>query len=189
MSTSLSLLGRVRRHESAAWERFSRLYGPLVYSWARRSGLQDSDSSDVTQEVFTALSSQLHRYDQTRAGATFRGWLWGIVRNKLREHHRRRTAEPDGIGGSDAQIMWNHQEPSETAPMPREVTGALANRVLQLIKSDFSEQTWEIFWRLTMAGDKPNAVAAELGVSVASVYTAKCRVLKHLRLELDELLD
>jgi RNA polymerase sigma-70 factor, ECF subfamily len=136
ISTSLSLLSRVRRLDVAAWERFSHLYGPLVYSWARRSGLQDSDSCDVTQEVFAVLASQLERYDQTRAGATFRGWLWGIVRNKLREHHRRTATEPHATGGTDAQILWSQQEPKATAPMPREVTEALANRALQLIRSD-----------------------------------------------------
>ena len=57
------------------------------------------------------------------------------------------------------------------------------------IRSDFPEQTWEIFWRLAMVGDKPTDVAAELGISVASVYTAKCRVLKYLRLELGDLLE
>ena len=189
ISTSLSLLSRVRRLDVAASERFSHLYGPLVYSWARRSGLQDSDSCDVTQEVFAVLASQLERYDQTRAGATFRGWLWGIVRNKLREHHRRTATEPHATGGTDAQILWSQQEPKATAPMPREVTEALANRALQLIRSDFPEQTWEIFWRLAMVGDKPTDVAAELGISVASVYTAKCRVLKYLRLELGDLLE
>ena len=69
-------------------------------------------------------------------------------------------------------MIWNQQEPKPTVPMPREVTEALANRASQLIRSDFSEQTWEIFWRLAMVGDKPNDVAAELGISVASVYTA-----------------
>ena len=188
LSTSLSLLGRVCLHEKEAWERFARLYGPLVYSWARRSGLQDSDAADVTQDVFVVLSRQLDRFDQHRSGARFRAWLWGIVRNKLKEHGRGRRAEPvTGHEGDRSEFVVDRL-PSTGDPMAEQETNALANRALQLIKSDFAPQTWEVFWRVAMLGEKPNDVATELGVSAASVYTAKSRVLKHLRRELEGLI-
>lgn len=189
LSTSLSLLGRVRLHENEAWERFARLYGPLVYSWSRRSGLQDSDAADVTQEVFVILSHQIDRFDQYRSGAKFRAWLWGIVRNKLKEHGRVRRAEPMTGHSGDRSEFVADRLPSTGDPTAEQETKALANRALELIKTDFAPQTWEIFWRVTMVGDRPAEVATELGVSVASVYTAKSRVLKHLRTELVGLIE
>ncbi len=51
-STSTSLLGRVKSRDPDAWERFVKLYSPLVYRWARQVGLQESDASDLAQEVF-----------------------------------------------------------------------------------------------------------------------------------------
>ncbi len=187
-STSLTLLRRVRQHDPASWNRFARLYSPLVYGWVRRSGLQDSDAADVTQEVFAVISRSIDSYDENRKSASFRGWLWGVTRNKLLEHHRRRASQTEGVGGTDAQqqIQALSVEISESPPECDDIP-ALARRALDLIKSDFTEQTWEVFWRVVMVGDKPAEIAAELGISVSSVYTAKSRVLTHLRRELEGL--
>src|SRR5439155_1036936 len=79
-STSSSLLAGLRTQERAAWSRLAKLYGPLVYSWCRRRGLQDSDAADVLQEVFRAVAGKIEDYAQG-PGSTFRGWLWTITRN------------------------------------------------------------------------------------------------------------
>ena len=64
----------------------------------------------------------------------------------------------------------------------------LAFRALQLMKTDFKERTWQAFWRVTIEEESPADVARNLGLSVGSVYTAKSRVLSHLRSELAELI-
>ena len=180
---------RIRQHDSVAWSRFAKLYTPLVYGWTRKAGLQDSDAADVTQEVFTVVASRIDVYDDRRKGASFRGWLWGITRNKHLEFHRRKLSEARGAGGTDAQqrieTLASAEFPEE--PPDSQNVPALARRALDLIKSDFTEQTWEVFWRVAMVGDKPADIAAELGISVGSVYTAKSRVLTHLRRELEGL--
>ena len=41
-TTSVSLLQRLReKPTSDVWERFVRLYTPLLFSWARRRGLHE----------------------------------------------------------------------------------------------------------------------------------------------------
>ena len=65
--------------------------------------MQDSDAADVTQEVFAVISRSIDSYDENRESASFRGWLWGVTRNKLLEHHRRQSSQAEGIGGTDAQ--------------------------------------------------------------------------------------
>src|SRR5438445_6391414 len=55
-TTSTSLLGRLRQPgERQAWQRFTELYTPLLYYWARRLGMQPSDAADLVQEVFALL--------------------------------------------------------------------------------------------------------------------------------------
>jgi hypothetical protein len=51
-SISSSLLLRARAHDPEAWRRLVRVYGPLIYSWCRRAGLQAADAADVDQEVY-----------------------------------------------------------------------------------------------------------------------------------------
>src|SRR4051794_39092846 len=61
--TSASLLERLRRpDEQAAWARFVELYTPLLFSWARRRGLQHQDADDLIQEVLVVLAQRLPEF-------------------------------------------------------------------------------------------------------------------------------
>jgi RNA polymerase sigma-70 factor (ECF subfamily) len=190
-STSHSLLARVRARDADAWKRLSRLYGPVVYQWTRQAGLQASDALDVGQEVFRTVADRLHDYQGSRAGDAFRGWLWGITQNKLKEFFRRRAAEPAGAGGTAAQ-----EQLAQLAEMPEASSGssrsaadsALMQRALQLIQAEFEPRTLQAFWQATVDGRSTADVAADLGMSPKAVRQAKYRVLSRLRQELDELL-
>ncbi len=60
MDTPASLLERVcKRWDQQAWCRFVQLYSPIIFSWARRFGLQPADAADLTQDVFTTLFQTL----------------------------------------------------------------------------------------------------------------------------------
>jgi RNA polymerase sigma-70 factor (ECF subfamily) len=189
-STSSDFLARVRGHETDAWRRLTQLYGPLVYSWARRNGLQPDDSADVVQETFRAVALKIGEYRHDRPGDTFRGWLWTIARSKLLDYCRRRTAEPRAVGGTAAQEMLH-----QLAEMPSESSAAdvpsgnqiLIRRALDLVKMEFEDRTWQAFWLVTIERNGAVDVANELGISAATVYQAKSRVLRKLRLVIGDL--
>jgi RNA polymerase sigma-70 factor (ECF subfamily) len=65
----------------------------------------------------------------------------------------------------------------------------LVSRALQLMQYHFQPTTWKACWEVVVHGRPPADVAAELQISVNSVRAAKCRVLCHLRRELDGLLN
>ena len=65
----------------------------------------------------------------------------------------------------------------------------LVGRALELMQSEFEPATWRACWEVVVAERSASAVAAELGISVDSVYAAKSRVLRRLRKELEGLLD
>src|SRR4051812_43509906 len=91
-TTPVSLLEQLRQPTSAdAWERFVRLYTPLLFSWARRLGLQEQDAADLVQDVFTLLVQKLpgFQYDQRKS---FRAWLHTLFQNKWRDNLRK---QPD----------------------------------------------------------------------------------------------
>jgi RNA polymerase sigma-70 factor (ECF subfamily) len=67
--TRSTLLVRLRdRGGSSAWTQFVEVYGPLVYRYARRRGLQDADAADLTQDVLRAVVQAIDRfrYDAAR---------------------------------------------------------------------------------------------------------------------------
>ncbi|MBM4094383.1 MAG: sigma-70 family RNA polymerase sigma factor [Planctomycetes bacterium] len=73
-STSVSLLMRTAAQEPAAWEQFTEIYGPLVYGWCRRAGLQPVDAADVSQETFATVAVKLSDFRREHSGDSFRGW-------------------------------------------------------------------------------------------------------------------
>jgi RNA polymerase sigma-70 factor, ECF subfamily len=119
-STSSGLLRRVKLQDAEAWRRLVRLYGPLVFLWCRQFGASGEDAADVAQEVWIAVAAKLADFRRDGPQHSFRGWLWTITRNKLRD--RRRDPEPSAAGGSDAQ-RWLSQVPDEPPESAEQVAG------------------------------------------------------------------
>jgi RNA polymerase sigma-70 factor, ECF subfamily len=191
--TSRSLLERVRADDTGAWDRLVALYAPLVFHWCRNWDLQDQDTADVFQEVFLAVATHIVEFRKERTGDTFRGWLRTITRNKVFDHFRRLGREPEGAGGTDAQIRLSHLP----APLPPEEVSVAENRAelglfyrgLDMIRGEFEERTWLAFWRTAVEGRVPKDVGAELSMSPGAVRVAKSRVLQRLREELGDLME
>jgi RNA polymerase sigma-70 factor (ECF subfamily) len=187
------LLVRVRARETTAWERLVHLYTPLVCRWCQAERLQPADVQDVGQEVFQAVWRSIDTFRRERPTDTFRGWLRTITRNKIVDFYRRRQAAETPVGGSDALTLA--QEVVDSAPIDTdaEVDNAEASllyrRAVGLIRTEFQEKTWRAFQALALEDRSPREVAAELGMSVGAVYSAKSRVLKRLHDEFADLLD
>ena len=195
-TTSPSLLLLATAGDSVAWQRLVQIYGPLVYTWARRTGLQPQDAADVTQETFVAVSTRLAAYDVERQGATFRGWLWTITRNKAADFVRNCRGQPGPRGGSTnlANLNAVSANTSESVGMmvdpPPEYASdqqEIIRRALAILRSSFEPSTWQAFWRTVIDGCTPDEVASELSLSRWAVYKARSRVLQRLRNELDGL--
>jgi RNA polymerase sigma-70 factor (ECF subfamily) len=190
--TSATLLFRVRQGDAVAWQRFAKVYTPLVYSWARRAGLQASDASDIVQEVFRSVSTSLDQFRQDENRGGFRAWLWTITRNKIHDHFRAQAKRAEATGGTDANVRL--QQLPEDRPLEDDSEGKLelnrlSHRALEQVKSEFEATTWQVFWRATIEGDAATDIAADLGVTKWAVYKAKTRVLHRLRQEFGDLLD
>lgn len=184
MQTPVSLLHRLRHAPDAeGWSRFVQLYLPLVCYWCKQSGLQDADSADLSQEVFTLLWQKLPHfvYDPQK---NFRSWLRSVTRNKWRELCRRRGL-PLQTGESLADDLT--MDDPAGARWEEEHHQYLATRALQLMKADFDTTTWQACWETTVAARPAGEVAQQLGLTVGAVYAAKARVLRRLRHELQDL--
>jgi RNA polymerase sigma-70 factor (ECF subfamily) len=182
--TPVSLLERLREPgDRDAWDRFVRLYTPLLYHWAGRLGLAPDEAADLVQDVFVLLLDKLpgFTYDASRR---FRGWLWTLTINKVRERRRAAPAFEELTAEDGA-----HTPDGVPAFVEEEYRGYVTGRALELLRRDFEPRTWRAYWEHVTNGRTAPVVAAELGVSVGAVYAAKTRVLARLREELKGLLD
>jgi RNA polymerase sigma-70 factor (ECF subfamily) len=187
---SPSLLGKVRCHDREGWQRMVQLFGPLVYGWARRAGLQAEDAADVVQEVFHSVAKGLASFRRDEEGDSFRGWLWTIAQNKIRDLSRRRRASCQAEGGSDAQLRLEQlAAPTSGGDSNEGIDGddGLIARALALVKPEFEPRTWQAFWRTTVDGQTTAEIAEDLGMTKGSVRQAKYRVLLRLRRELEQM--
>ena len=190
-STSPSLIYKAQQDDSEAWQRLADLYGPVVYSWARRSNLQPHDAADVTQEVFQSLTKGLKRFEKRQETDSFRGWLWTITRNKVRDHIRRRAGKEDAGGGTAAYLALQEVEsgpPSIDSECGQSELTGVRERALNQIKKRTSAKIWTAFYRTAVLDNSPNDVAEDLGMTVWAVYKARSRVLKRLRDEFEALM-
>ena len=183
--TSASLLERLRQPDAVqAWERFVELYGPLIHTWARRTGLQNADADDLVQEVFVRLRQELPKflYDRSRS---FRAWLrvvtMNVWRNQCRQAARRPMALPAGVEPTLPDAVAGFWED--------EFGRELVARAAAVMRQDFEEHTWKAFWGVVVDGKSYAAVAAELGMTETAVGVARWRVKQRLREELAGMLD
>jgi RNA polymerase sigma-70 factor (ECF subfamily) len=186
--TSLSLLQRVRDQDQAAWQRLVTLYGPLVYRWCHRAGVEGEDARDVVQEVFLAVAQGLAGFAHQHVGG-FRGWVRGITRHKVLDHYRRQGRQPAAAGGSEALRQLHAVAEADLPDEDDAEVSDLYRRALELIRGAFEERTWQAFWGTVVEGQDTAVVAGNLGMSAVGVRVARSRVLARLRHELADLLD
>jgi RNA polymerase sigma-70 factor, ECF subfamily len=184
-SLSSCVLGQVKAKDPQAWERMVKLYGPMIYRWARRAGLQSADSADVVQEVFRAVALYIAEFEAERMAEGFRAWLWTITKNTLTDHFRKQSGAP-GSGDDAFEATVAHEpdfpEPDDLqAPSP---DVGMVHRVLHNIRPDFDDTTWEAFWQMTVENRTSAEAAESLSMSKSAVRQAKYRILKRLREEL-----
>ncbi len=178
--TPATLLYRLCEQPVAGdWERFVRLFTPLLRRWALRFGVHDNSVEDLLQELFILLMRKLpeFRYDPSRS---FRAWLWTVFRHEGLAWQKRQPQTGPAL------------QPLEELASPDSILEAseaeyrryLLSRIMQIVQTDFPAKTWQIFQQVAIQGRAGTDVAREFGVTVNAVYLARSRVLARLREEL-----
>jgi RNA polymerase sigma factor (sigma-70 family) len=184
-TTQASLLVRLGDAADApAWGQFVELYAPPVYACARRHGLQDADAADLTQDVLRSVASAVGRLDYDPARGSFRGWLFTVVRNRLRTFLARRPRQCPGCGEPGAQALLEEQPARDEDPAAvwdRDYERRLLAWAARQVRGQVEDSTWQAFWQTSVAGKSAKEVAQALGMTVAAVYMAKSRVVARLK--------
>jgi len=182
--TRASLLVQLRTGSNhIAWQEFVKLYGPVIYGFARKRGLQDADAADLMQDVMRSVSAAIGRLDYDRQQGTFRGWLFTITRNKIFNFLSARRIRPQGSGDSATnQLLNSHPDEEDgSAAWEMEYQRRLASLAMEQIKSEFQDNTWRAFWLTSVEGASAAEVSKQLGLSPGAIYVAKSRVLARLK--------
>lgn len=184
--TRQSLILQLKTSSDDAWSEFLTVYEQAIFRFCRARGLQDADAHDVTQEVFSALHSRIADWDVRPNRGSFRGWLFRVARNivvdKIRERSKRHV-------GTDETTLSGLPQTTENAAAAFlfEYRSSLFHWAADQVSREVQDTTWQCFWKTAVENEKASDVAKQVGVSVGTVYTAKCRVVARIREKLSEL--
>ncbi len=182
-TTKISLLQQLTSGEPDAWRELDEMYRPLIARWLRRYQLEASDVEDLTQEVMSLLIRDIGKFHHNGRVGAFRTWLKMTAVNLARNYLRRKNL-PRGTGGSSfLERLDQLEDPhsNESRAFELEHDRAVVQRLLQRISNQFEPITFQIFRSHVLEGQSARETAEKLEVSVASVHTAKSRVLRRLR--------
>lgn len=180
-STSRSLVRCVLAGEAAAWERFVSIYAPVVYGWARKAGMQESDARDICQNVFVLLVKNLPKFRHDQPGHSLRAWLRTITKHAIVDWTRKRQKQAgQGLRSPEEweRALAQVTEGEVSASADRDLILA---RAMEIARGDFEPATWGMFWKFQVECGDADAIAAQHGVSVWTVYKSKARVMARLR--------
>lgn len=179
-TTLLSDLASDSRH--ARWTDFVRRYRPFMEAYLRRR-FPSLDADEVVAETLIALVDILrdYRYNPSELGS-FHNYLTGVLRHKalhlcrandrmnaFKEHYRSLSDEPPSPLSDEAEEEAYRQGLLEVA-----LSQFFANATI-------APRTKEIFRRVALAGESPDAVAKSFRIERHAVDQIKSRSVARLR--------
>ena len=181
-STRLTLLLRLRdRSDKLSWQEFHDRYGQLLYRYARARGASHADAEDVVQEVEMYVFKAIADFEYDARNGRFRSYLRSAVIHALGRRASREARQPAGLDPQNLDYVADQKEASADAHWEQEWQMHRLRWALRAIAGDFEPVTLRAFELHVLVGRPVAEAATELGISKASVYQARCRVLKCLK--------
>lgn len=177
--------------DALAWEQFVARYRPgIVRLCQQEFRLGQDHAEEAAQEVLIKLLGAMRRF-RYDANGSFRRWLTTVARRTaidfLRSEGRRLDA---AVGGSAmTNVMQALPDPEDRladaleAELRRDLLETAESQVKFRLTEDSTWAVYEAYQR----GEQPAEIAKALGMSLATTYKAKSRVVEALRREISQL--
>lgn len=167
--------------DDAAWSSLVMRYQRLIYTVARRGGLDEDAAADVFQHVFMTLVKHLNRIEQP---SQIHAWLVTTARREtlrfIRERQTKRTQSID----DDSDENRGAFDPPDSSPLADDVLLRLElqHRVRTQVAA-LDEKCREILTLLFYQDQPPpySEIASRLGISEGSVGPNRARCLQKLQ--------
>ncbi len=149
-----------------------------------------SDADDLGQDILLVLVAEVPGFERRRSGS-FRTWLRVVTVNRVRTWRRSRARRPVAAADPTEAFLAQLEDPAGdlARQWDRDHNRHVTERLLAVVRPDFTPAVWAAFEGLTLAQQPAADVAAQLGMTVEAVLQAKSRVLRRLRREAGGLLD
>jgi RNA polymerase sigma-70 factor (ECF subfamily) len=198
--TRASLLERLKDlGDDASWQEFYQNYRELIYSVARKAGLNETEADEVVQETLISVAKKMPGFTYDPAKDSFKGWLLAVTRWRILDQVRKRKPK---VSQTLLTSAATNEEGTRTATLERLADPAgldlaatwddewernLLHAALARIKRQVHPQHYEIYHLHVILGKPVREVARALDVNAGQVYLARHRVGALLKKEINRL--
>jgi RNA polymerase sigma-70 factor (ECF subfamily) len=192
--TDRELLVRVLRNESRGWNELVRRYRSLIYRCISKVTSKyapfasSADVDEVFAEVLLALlrddMHKLRMYDPAR-GTKLGSWIGIIAVNAAYDYLRSAIRRPSG---ERLDASYDPHEPYDRTPLDMLLDKERWNHLNDIL-SDFSDKDRQFLDLFYARGLEAEAVAAEMNISLKTVYSKNHKIRNHLRRCLEKLTE
>ena len=181
-ATHLTFLLRLRdRADKLSWYEFHGRYGQLLYRYARARGASHDDAEDIVQEVEMYLFKALDGFEYDAGKGRFRAYLRAAVVHAMARRASKQAREPLGLDPQTFDHLTSQTDADADQRWEREWQLHRLRWAMRSVAQTFEPATLKAFEMHVLAGRPVTETAEALGLSKASVYQAKSRILKCLR--------
>ncbi|PYI87496.1 MAG: RNA polymerase subunit sigma [Verrucomicrobia bacterium] len=178
----------------------------MIYAFALKTGLTDTEADEVVQETAIAVARNLPEFKYDPKVCAFKTWLLNLTTWRIKDQMRRRAKAGAPASTPPKRVPEVHSsaadETSRTATIERVANPASANwdavwdkewetilweAALEKVKDQANLKQYQIFDLYVLKQWPVREVARTLGVSVGRVYLAKHRISGLLKQEISRL--
>lgn len=186
--TRLTLLAKLKTSENdEAWLEFESIYRGFIISLILRMGINADDADDICQAVLTKVWQKIEDFEYNQNKGKFHNWLAAMTRNTVRDFFR---TKKNFITGRDSVEYKEQYHDIEEHVLPDIENLAREEWVLHItnlawdnIKDSIYETKRNVF-KLVSKETSTKDIAAQLGISEASVRVYKAEVFEKMRAEI-----
>jgi RNA polymerase sigma factor (sigma-70 family) len=163
------------------WGQFDARFRPILRGFSIRMGLGEADAEDVTQETLTRFikAYRLGKYDRERGRLS--SWIIAIAQNCIRDL---RTSRADRLERRGESAFLDVSETNQLESIwDEECRRVFLEHAMRELREETKTdpKTIRAFEMLAFENREAADVAAEMTMSLDSVYMAKNRCLNRLR--------
>lgn len=183
--TRSSLLRRVRDLDDATgWNEFDQLYRPMLVSYARQRGLRPEEADEIAQECMSALVPRIKTITEKDS---FRGWLRGMVANKVSDYLKQRGKHRRAGTDLLSQTPAADQSPEEL--WQRQWNETHLRYCIERLRVEYAPHTLQAFAMYVLQDRPVQEIKRQLGMTANQIYVAKARVLARIRERFGEMIE
>ena len=196
LKTRESLIERLKdREDKESWREFFNLYWQLIYGFAIKAGLGDTEAEEVVQETMITISNKLDDYVYEPKRCSFKSWMFHKARWRIIDQIRKRDPgfiESTGRKKETTQTATPEKIPDQELPKletiwEEEWEKNLLEAAMERVKDQVSARQYQMFNLYVVKEWSVKEVKQLLHVNAGQVYLAKHRISGLIKKEIKKL--